>query len=96
MATEDELRQTRLSKAERLRELGVLPYPNTWRSNSSVEEERRRLVQLAADQDACAKLPLEDELGDDAPHVPLFGRVVAKRGPFVVIRTPHGDAQALV
>jgi lysyl-tRNA synthetase class 2 len=96
VATEDELRQTRLSKAERLRELGVLPYPNTWRSNSSVEEERRRLVQLAADQDACAKLPLEDELGDDAPHVPLFGRVVAKRGPFLVIRTPHGDAQALV
>jgi lysyl-tRNA synthetase class 2 len=96
VATEDELRQTRLSKAERLRELGVLPYPNTWRSNPSVEDERRRLVQLAADEAACAKLPLEDELGDDAPQVPLFGRVIAKRGPFLVIRTPHGDAQALV
>ena len=43
-----------------------------------------------------AKLPLEDELTDDTPHVPLFGRVVAKRGPFLVIRTPHGDAQSLV
>ena len=96
MATEDELRQTRLNKAERLRELGVLPYPNTWRSNPSLEDQRRRLVLLAADEEACAKLPLENELGDEAPHVPLFGRVVAKRGPFLVIRTPHGDAQALV
>ena len=96
MATEDELRQTRLNKAERLRELGVLPYPNTWRTNPDLEEKRRRLVQLAADEGACAELPLEDELTDDAPHVPLFGRVVAKRGPFLVIRTPHGDAQSLV
>lgn len=96
MATEDELRQTRLTKAERLRELGVLPYPNTWRTNPGLEDERRRLVLLAADEEACAKLPLEDELTDDAPHVPLFGRVVAKRGPFLVIRTPHGDAQSLV
>ena len=96
MATEDELRQTRLNKAERLRELGVLPYPNTWRSNPALEDQRRRLVLLAADEEARAKLPLEDELRDDTPQVPLFGRVIAKRGPFVVIRTPHGDAQALV
>jgi lysyl-tRNA synthetase class 2 len=96
VATEDELRQTRLNKAERLRELGVLPYPNTWRTNPELEDERRRLVELAADEEACAKLPLEDELSDDVPQVPLFGRVVAKRGPFLVIRTPHGDAQTLV
>ena len=96
MATEDELRQTRLNKAKRLRELGVLPYPNTWRTNAGLEDQRRRLVLLAADEEACAKLPLEDELADDAPHVPLYGRVIAKRGPFLVIRTPHGDAQSLV
>jgi len=96
VATEDELRQTRLNKAERLRELGVLPYPNTWRTNPELEDKRRQLVLLAADEEACAKLPLEDELTDDAPHLPLFGRVVAKRGPFLVIRTPHGDAQSLV
>lgn len=96
MATEDELRQTRLNKAERLRELGVLPYPNTWRTNPELEDKRRRLVLLAADEEARAKLPLENELTDDTPHLPLFGRVIAKRGPFLVIRTPHGDAQALV
>lgn len=96
MATEDELRQTRLKKAERLRELAVLPYPNTWRTSPRLEDERRRLVLLAADEEARAGLPLEEELADDAPHVPLFGRVIAKRGPFLVIRTPYGDAQALV
>jgi lysyl-tRNA synthetase class 2 len=96
VATEDELRQTRLNKAERLRELGVLPYPNTWRTNSDLEDKRRRLVELAADEEARTKLPLEEELTDDAPHLPLYGRVVAKRGPFLVIRTPQGDAQALV
>ena len=96
MATEDELRQTRLNKAERVRELGVLPYPNTWRTNPELEDKRRRLVLLAADEEARAKLPLEDELTDDAPHLPLFGRVIAKRGPFLVIHTPHGDVQALV
>ncbi len=96
MATEDELRQTRLNKAERLQELGVLPYPNTFRTTPELEEKRREVVKLAGDEEACAKLPLEDELGEDAPALPLFGRVVAKRGPFLVIRTPHGDAQSLV
>jgi len=96
VATEDELRQTRLSKAERLRELGVRPYPNTWRTTPELQDERRRLIQLSADEEARAKLPLEEELTDDAPHMPLFGRVIAKRGPFLVIHTPHGDAQALV
>ena len=96
MATEDELRQTRLSKAERLQELGVLPYPNTWRATEELDARRREAVLLANDEDARAKLPLEEELPDDAPHVPLYGRVMAKRGPFLVIRTPHGDAQALV
>ncbi len=96
MATEDELRKTRLDKAERLRELGVLPYPNDWRATPEAEDARRRVVLLAANEAARAELPLEDELDEHAQHVPLYGRVVAKRGPFLVIRTPHGDAQALV
>ncbi len=96
MATEDELRQTRLKKADLLRELSVLPYPNSFRTTQELEDKRRQVVGLAADEEARAALPLEEELGNDAPHLPLFGRVVAKRGPFLVIRTPHGDAQALV
>ncbi len=96
MATEDELRQTRLNKAERLQELGVLPYPNTFRATPALEEARKKLVALAADETARASLPLEEELGEHTEHQPLYGRVIAKRGPFLVIRTPHGDAQALV
>jgi lysyl-tRNA synthetase class 2 len=96
VATEDELRRARLNKAKRLRELGVPPYPNSFRTTPELEEKRRQLVLLAADEEARAKLPLEAELSDDAPYFPLFGRVIAKRGPFLVIRTPHGDAQALV
>ena len=96
MATEDELRKTRLNKAERLRELGVPPYPNSFRTTPELEAKRREVVLLAADEDARAGLPLEDELAPDAPHLPLFGRVIAKRGPFLVIRTPYGEAQSLV
>ena len=62
MATEDELRQTRLNKAERLRDLGVLPYPNAFRTTVELEDKRRELVALADDESARAKLPLEDEL----------------------------------
>lgn len=96
MATEDELRQTRLQKAERLRELGVLPYPNAWRVTDEVEAKRKGLLALAQDEAARNELPLEDELAPDATQVSLYGRVIAKRGPFLVIRTPYGDAQALV
>lgn len=96
MATEDELRETRLQKAEQLKGLGLQPFPNTFRVTAALEAKRRKLVELAGDENARAKLPLEDELAPEAEHVPLYGRVVAKRGPFLVIRTPYGDAQALV
>jgi lysyl-tRNA synthetase class 2 len=96
VATEDELRQTRLTKAERLTELGVLPYPSSWRATEELEERRRALVSLAHDEEARTGLPLEEDLAADAPRFPLYGRVIAKRGPFLVIRTPYGDAQALV
>ncbi len=96
MATEEELKQTRLNKAERLRELGTMPFPNHWRTSAELEAKRNEVVRRATDEGAVAELPLEDELPPDAERFPLFGRVVAKRGPFLVIRTPHGDAQALV
>ena len=42
------------------------------------------------------RLPQDDELTGEEPHYPLYGRVVAKRGPFIVIQTPHGRAQGFV
>lgn len=96
MATEDELIEARRRKAEALREHGLAPFPNDFRADEVTEAKRRALVALAADDARRAALPSEGELPDSAEQHPLYGRVVAKRGPFVVIRTPHGDAQALV
>lgn len=96
MATEEELSQARQQKAQQLLEHGSRPYPNTFRVTAEMEEARRAALALAADEAACANLPEEDALPADATHVPIYGRVIAKRGPFLVIRTPYGDAQALV
>jgi lysyl-tRNA synthetase class 2 len=40
------------------------------------------------------RLKQQGELGDDDPRFPLYGRVMGRRGPFLVIQTPHGRAQA--
>ncbi len=96
MATEDEMRKTRLAKAERLRAFGTQPYPNDLRADEEMEAKRRQLAELARDETRCTELPTEDELTGDEERFALYGRVMTKRGPFLVIRTPHGDVQALV
>ncbi len=95
MATEEELKAARLEKAKRLSEY-TQPYPNGFRATHAIEEKRKHVVRLAGTPADCEHLPQEDELASDAERFPIYGRVVAKRGPFVVIRTPYGDAQALV
>lgn len=96
MATEQELRQARAQHGEALREAGTQPFPAGPGIDGETERKRRELVELAQDESRVAELPAEEELGDDPEMVPLYGRVMAKRGPFLVIRTPHGDAQTLV
>jgi lysyl-tRNA synthetase class 2 len=98
LATEDDLKLARKTKADTLSTFGSRPYPNTFRVTPEMEAERKRVLELANDRESGARdaLPLEEELAPDAPQVHLFGRVMAKRGPFLVIRTPYGDAQALV
>ncbi len=96
MATEDELIEVRRKKAESLREHGIVPFPNDFRADDAPEARRRALLELAADEARRAALPTEDELPADAAEHPLYGRVIAKRGPFLVIQTPYGAAQALV
>jgi lysyl-tRNA synthetase class 2 len=73
--------------------LGVPPYPNDFHAD---EAGRRELLAIANDPERCAALPGEGEAADGAPEYPLYGRVMAKRGPFLVILTPYGSAQALV
>lgn len=94
MATEEELIEARRAKAQALSEAGTRPWPNDLRIDSDTERRRRDFVRLAGDEAARADLPEED--GAEGEDAVLYGRVVAKRGPFLVVRTPYGDAQALV
>ena len=96
MASEDELKAARKAKGEALREFGAAPFPNDFRASDDDEAERREVVALASDKERREALPDEADLDEDAKHYALYGRVMAKRGPFLVIRTPYGDAQALV
>ena len=93
MASEEELVEARRRHAEKLKDASSAPYP----SGSPMDDAaRRHVVNVALDAERCQALPDEQTLPADSPHYPLYGRVIAKRGPFLVIRTPHGDAQALV
>lgn len=96
MASESELREVRAKKAENLRSLGREPFPNDLRVDAELEAKRRRLAEISASEELRAALPTEDELPESPEIFPLYGRVMAKRGPFLVIRTPYGDVQALV
>lgn len=101
MATEDELIAARRAHAEALSAHGTQAYPNDFRSTVEGREASRTAllftIQAAKlDESLRAAVPEESALsGAEARHW-LFGRVVAKRGPFIVVRTPMGDAQALV
>ena len=90
MATEQELEQARRANAAKLR----AAFPNGFRPTDAERAKRAEVVRIANDAEAKAQLPQEDQLTGDEPTYPLYGRVMAKRGPFLVIQTPHGRAQA--
>lgn len=97
MANEDELYQARKRHADQLVEAGSAPFPNDYRVTSAMEKLRKGLVALAnGPEEDRADLPSETDLPDNAEVFHLWGRVMAKRGPFLVVRTPTGDAQTLV
>ena len=93
MASEEELIRARRAKFEKLEQAGTKAFPNTFRAD---EQKRKAALAIANDEGARSALPGEADLKGDEPSYCLFGRVVAKRGPFVVLRTPYGDIQALV
>jgi lysyl-tRNA synthetase class 2 len=93
VASEEELIRARRAKFEKLEQAGTRAFPNTFRPDDA---SRQRALEIALDEPARAALPVEAELKGGEPLVSLFGRVIARRGPFVVLRTPYGDMQALV
>lgn len=97
MASEDELRDARRAKIPTLEAAGTRAFPNDFRVNEAMESRRREVVDLAlGDAENREGLPEEGALEGGEPETWVYGRVIAKRGPFVVIRTPYGDVQALV
>jgi lysyl-tRNA synthetase class 2 len=97
MASEEELIEARRANAAALRDAGTQPWPNDFRADlEGATDSRAAAVAILTSPEKRAELPEEKDLGGAEPVHHLFGRVVGKRGPFLVIRTPHGDAQALV
>jgi len=90
VATEQELEQARRANAAKLR----AAFPNDFRPTDEQRLKRAEAVRIANDAEAKSKLPQEDAIADGAEAFPLYGRVMAKRGPFLVIQTPHGRMQA--
>jgi lysyl-tRNA synthetase class 2 len=93
MASEEDLIAARRKHAAGLSAADGGAYPSDF---SADDRLRREVVAIANDEARRAHLPGEGELPADAALYPLYGRVIAKRGPFLVIQTPHGNAQALV
>ncbi len=93
MASEEDLIRARRAKFEKLEAAGTRAFPNSFRAD---EDSRREMAAIASDEARRSTLPTEQELSGSEASYTLYGRVVAKRGPFVVVRTPHGDLQALV
>jgi lysyl-tRNA synthetase class 2 len=96
VASEEELIAARRKHAQALSDPACGapgPYPNGFVGDDRL---RREVVAIANDELRRAALPGEGELPPDAQLYPLYGRVLAKRGPFLVIQTPYGSAQALV
>jgi lysyl-tRNA synthetase class 2 len=93
MASEDELILARRRHVALLEQAGMAAYPNDFVPD---EASRREVLAIANDETRRASLPGEAEIAADAPDHHLYGRVMAKRGPFLVIATPYGQAQALV
>lgn len=52
------------------------------------------LVVVEKDGARRTRFPQDDELTGTEETWPIYGRVMGRRGPFLVIQTPHGRAQA--
>jgi lysyl-tRNA synthetase class 2 len=60
----------------------------------AIVDRRGPLLVVSKDGVERERFPQDDELTGSEPTFPIYGRVMARRGPFLVIQTPHGAAQA--
>jgi lysyl-tRNA synthetase class 2 len=59
-----------------------------------IVDRKGSVVVVEKDGARRERFPQDGELTGAEPIFPLYGRVTAKRGPFLVIQTPHGSVQA--
>jgi lysyl-tRNA synthetase class 2 len=93
VASEEELIRARRGKFEKLVAAETRAFPNTFAAD---EAARKEALEIGLDEVKRAALPTEAELKGDEKIYALYGRVITKRGPFIVLRTPYGDLQTLV
>lgn len=97
MANEQDLKAARRAHVDAALAAGTRPFPNDFRAFANgFDASRDDALRLSKSEEARAALPTEEELTGNETHLHVYGRVMAKRGPFLVIRTPGGDLQSLV
>ncbi len=92
MASEEDLIEARRANARA--ELGddrAGWYPN-WLRVRDDDQARRSLLHDVAHEPVAA-WKHEADIREDDPLHPVYGRVIAKRGPFLVLQTPYGAVQ---
>ncbi len=94
MSTESELIAARQARQATLLAAGVEAFPVSPVTEAD-QSTRDALVAAAQDAAAVAALPEESDLVESGPLQALFGRLLGKRGPFYIVRTPGADVQAL-
>jgi len=93
VATEDELKRARAAHAKN--EFGddrAAWYPNWLRVTPEIEAARKGLM-ASVTSESFEGWASEEELTANAELFAIYGRVMAKRGPFLVIQTPYGRIQ---
>lgn len=90
-------RPSELERERRAEALALLNDP----ANKGAPREGERVVDrvgplVVVEKDGVrrTRFPQDDELTGNEEHWLVYGRVMARRGPFLVIQTPHGRAQA--
>ncbi len=94
MSTEPELIAARQARQATLLAAGIEPFPVS-SVTAADQAARDALTALSKNSSAIAALPEEAGIVEGGELSSLFGRLLGKRGPFLIVRTPAGDLQAL-
>jgi lysyl-tRNA synthetase class 2 len=94
----DNINEQRRQKLERLREVGIDPYPNRYKRSHSTREAVNLLEEHEAKSEGTPQVSARNPL-DDNPQTSIAGRITAKRDmgkiTFIDLRDESGKIQLL-